>query len=885
MSKGTLVFSFGRMSPPTVGHEKLVNKVLAVAKVEKGTPAIYVSHTFDKKKNPLQYADKIRFVQQAFGPVVKKSEAKTAFDVAKQAYADGYTKLIMVVGSDRVAEFETKLSAYNHPDKLFNFDELKVVSAGDRDPDDEGVAGMSASKMRAAVAAGEFEKFKSGLPHKLQSHAKEVYEMTKKGMGLTEEASVEELLEAFLEEIEEDKQPLTLAQRRKRGMVMRRYKNKLKVARERAKRRKASEEKLKTRARKRARNILRSKFAAGKQYGDMTPSEKIAVDRRIARIPDTAVTRIANRQLPTIRRAELQRIASLGQNKVDEAASPMIVDPNTANVHSTIASAKAAADAHRAKGGKAKIQKHTFTAPTTGAKMVHYKVVKEGVVETGFNLAEAAGELDIVKKHIADAKKHGYYYNGTSVGFTSHGDEHYHEFRNDRIGRGKVIRVHVSKNPANKGAETIITRHEGQAKTKTHDSWESAANAHISDEKKQAKADGRPDPFAKPEEPKKKPAAKKTVKKESVEDQFLDFISEVRDGTPAKRYHQLFDGEKKPKLDGRFKPFKKKAEVTEETTVEDLMVMVEAAVSPADREEGTDSLVKAYSGDTPGQGKKITEGIEHYTFHKTGEKVQTTAHPAGKPVYDVHYKGEKIGRIEPYSSYKDTKKPGARIVSSRKDVTRYSMKFEPGKGKNTRMSDLNGIHDLKHAAEVAHRYHNVTESTNVAEGTTTIPAGFPQVHKGERTADGEVVGGTNVLGVKLRGLGTRLRAKKWNGGGTGQAVLKAMDANFDESVNEETKTADEIKREIVKKHAGHFPQAAQDYIHKSKTYGTRAINHLDDHHGIKPGHAKAALDAIKADVETSLGKGAVARKGDAKSTNAERINRHLSQKWIGPIKR
>lgn len=98
---------------------------------------------------------------------------------------------------------------------------------------------------------------------------------------------------------------------------------------------------------------------------------------------------------------------------------------------------------------------------------------------------------------------------------------------------------------------------------------------------------------------------------------------------------------------------------------------------------------------------------------------------------------------------------------------------------------------------------------------------------------------------------------------------------YEESANK-PKTADEIKREIVSKHAGHFPQAAQDYLHKAKTYGNKAINHLDDEHGIKPGHAKVAIDAIKDETQQRLGG------SGPKSTNAQRIDRYLSQKWIGP---
>lgn len=123
--------------------------------------------------------------------------------------------------------------------------------------------------------------------------------MTQKGMGLTEEV---ELTEG---------EPLTLAQRRARGRVMRQYKSKLKQARARARLRKATDDKLKTRARKNARNIIRSKVSGGKGYGEMTPAEKIQVDKRIARIPQAVFDRISRKKMPELRRAELDRVAHL----------------------------------------------------------------------------------------------------------------------------------------------------------------------------------------------------------------------------------------------------------------------------------------------------------------------------------------------------------------------------------------------------------------------------------------------------------------------------------------------------------------------------------------------------------------------------------------------
>ena len=123
------VITFGRMNPPTVGHEKLVNKIVSTAISEKGTPLVYLSKTQDAKKNPLTYDQKIKYAQAFFGKrLVVKSPAKTIIEVAKEIQKTGFKDLVLVVGSDRVKEFETLLNKYNGKD--FTFDSIKVVSAG-----------------------------------------------------------------------------------------------------------------------------------------------------------------------------------------------------------------------------------------------------------------------------------------------------------------------------------------------------------------------------------------------------------------------------------------------------------------------------------------------------------------------------------------------------------------------------------------------------------------------------------------------------------------------------------------------------------------------------------------------------------------------------------
>ena len=162
-TKKTVVVSFGRFNPITVGHEKLVNKVITEAVGRKADAAVYMSHSQDSKKNPLSYDQKVKLGQKAFGKIVKKSPARTIIEVAKEL-SSKYDTFILVVGSDRVKEFETLLNKYNELD--YTFENIEIVSAGERDPDSEGVTGMSASKKRAAAKAGDIGLFKQGLPKK-----------------------------------------------------------------------------------------------------------------------------------------------------------------------------------------------------------------------------------------------------------------------------------------------------------------------------------------------------------------------------------------------------------------------------------------------------------------------------------------------------------------------------------------------------------------------------------------------------------------------------------------------------------------------------------------------------------------------------------------------
>lgn len=157
-----VVFTFGRFNPPTIGHEKLVKKVFEIARQQGAEPRVYLSHSKDRKKNPLDYAAKLKFAQSAFGSVVKRSGLKTIIQLLKRIERDGVTQVTFVVGSDRVTEFRKLLNTYNGRD--FNFENIFVASAGERDPDADGVSGMSATKMRDAARQNNYDTFKSGCP-------------------------------------------------------------------------------------------------------------------------------------------------------------------------------------------------------------------------------------------------------------------------------------------------------------------------------------------------------------------------------------------------------------------------------------------------------------------------------------------------------------------------------------------------------------------------------------------------------------------------------------------------------------------------------------------------------------------------------------------------
>jgi len=237
----TVYFTFGRMNPPTIGHEKLMTKLSE--KSGKNPYRVYLSHSQDAKKNPLSFNEKVKYSRKMFPKharqIMSDMKVKTVFDAATKLYNEGFKKVAMVVGSDRINEFNALLNKYNGKKGrhgFYNFENINVISAGERDPDADGAKGMSASKMRQAVMEKDFTSFSQGLPRSVSnSEAKKLYNSVRSGMGLKEQkefknhvslAKVSDRREDYVEgKILNTGDKVTIKENNKNGVVISRGSN------------------------------------------------------------------------------------------------------------------------------------------------------------------------------------------------------------------------------------------------------------------------------------------------------------------------------------------------------------------------------------------------------------------------------------------------------------------------------------------------------------------------------------------------------------------------------------------------------------------------------------------------------------------------------------
>ena len=197
-TKGTLTVAFGRFNPPTTGHEKLLNQVAKSS--DEDDYIIVPSRSQDAKKNPLDADSKVSVMRQMFPKhsekIVNDPANRTIFDVLKKAHNDGYSGVRVVGGADRQKEFDKLVNNYNG--KLYQFDKVEVVSAGDRDPDADDVTGMSASKQRKAAAEGDIKSFMKGIPSSMEKKAAEqLYKNIRKAMNVKEGWNLWEIAPKF----------------------------------------------------------------------------------------------------------------------------------------------------------------------------------------------------------------------------------------------------------------------------------------------------------------------------------------------------------------------------------------------------------------------------------------------------------------------------------------------------------------------------------------------------------------------------------------------------------------------------------------------------------------------------------------------------------------
>ena len=165
--RATAVFAFGRFNPPTIGHQKLIQKVQSMARQVNGKGFIFLTHTQNNKKDPLSFQEKQAYITSQINDPnlqIGSTDVKTIIQALQKIQAQGRTRVIMIAGDDRVMEFQQFLNQYNgNPDKAGNipykFDDVQVVSAGQRDPDADDIAGVSASKARDWALKGQEHEF------------------------------------------------------------------------------------------------------------------------------------------------------------------------------------------------------------------------------------------------------------------------------------------------------------------------------------------------------------------------------------------------------------------------------------------------------------------------------------------------------------------------------------------------------------------------------------------------------------------------------------------------------------------------------------------------------------------------------------------------------
>ena len=304
------VLAFGRMNPPTTGHEKFIKKTHDIAKKVGGKAHVVASHSEGNAKNPIPQKKKLEYLKKVAHKDVHVSgsskDSPSILHHASKLHAAGHQHLHVVAGGDRKEEFHKTLHKYNGKSGAhghYNFKSITVHSAGQRDPDSHDTKGVSGTKMRQHAHNNDHESFKKGLPKALHPHKDEIMHHIKKVN--------EDIDSDFAEFVEEEFvfEAMTLQQRIKRRLIMRRIRPKLKRAKQLFKNRKVPEKNLKQRSRKKAIRAVRKRVAGkmGQNYNKLSAAAKMHVDKRVAS-RQNIVNRLAKKNMPTARKTELYRL-------------------------------------------------------------------------------------------------------------------------------------------------------------------------------------------------------------------------------------------------------------------------------------------------------------------------------------------------------------------------------------------------------------------------------------------------------------------------------------------------------------------------------------------------------------------------------------------------
>ena len=304
------VLAFGRMNPPTTGHEKFIKKTHEIAKKVGGKAHVIASHSEGNAKNPIPQKKKLEYIKKVAHKDVHVSgsskEHPSILHHASKLHAAGHQHLHVVAAGEREAEFHKTLHKYNGKSGAhghYNFKSITVHSAGKRDPDAHGTTGISGTKMRQHAHNNDHESFKKGLPKALHPHKDEIMHHIKSVNESVDESFAEFIEEEFVFEA------MNLQQRIKRRLIMRRIRPKLKRAKRLFKTRRVPEKNIQQRSRKKAIRAVRKRVAGkmGQNYQKLSAAAKMFVDKRV-KSRQNIVNRLAKKAMPTTRKSELYRL-------------------------------------------------------------------------------------------------------------------------------------------------------------------------------------------------------------------------------------------------------------------------------------------------------------------------------------------------------------------------------------------------------------------------------------------------------------------------------------------------------------------------------------------------------------------------------------------------